>query len=70
MENSEKKASRPLDKEELTPEQEEKVVGGIQMAGFNTVNFNTANFNTANFNAANFNTANFNTSRLDVPFTR
>ena len=48
------KANRPLDREELSLEQEAKVVGGVQI---NTANFNTANFNTANFNTANVNIA-------------
>ena len=54
------KANRPLDREELSLEQEAKVVGGVQI---NTANFNTANLNTANLNTSNFNTANVNIAR-------
>ncbi len=56
--SNERKNKRPLDTENLTMEQEEKVVGGT--AGFNTANLNMAGFNTANFNMAGLNTANFN----------
>ena len=59
MENNAKETNRPLDQEELSSEQEEKVVGGVQV---NTANFNTSNFNTAKVNIANFNTANIDIS--------
>lgn len=54
MENNAKETNRPLDQEELSPEQDTKVVGGFQV--------NVPNFNTANVNIPNFNTAN-----IDIP---
>ena len=53
--------NRPLDVEELTLEQDEKVVGGVQ----SRCNFNTSNVNTSNFNASNFNTSKFNDSKFN-----
>ncbi len=57
MTNNEEKMKRPLDSEELTLEQEEQVVGGVQLntASFNGVNFNSSNLNTSNFNSSNYN---------------
>ena len=42
MDNNAKETNRPLDQEELTQDQEEKVVGGVQV---NIANLNTANIN-------------------------
>ena len=48
MENNAKEVNRPLDKEELNQEREEKVAGGF-CAATNTAAFNTAAINTAAF---------------------
>lgn len=67
MDHNEKATNRPLDMEELSADQVERVVGGVQgnTSYFNTSSFNTANVNTADFNTAKFNTANFNISNID-----
>ncbi len=63
MENNAKETNRPLDQEELTMDQEAKIVGGLQV---NTSNFNTSNVNTSNFNTSNFNTSNLNTADIGI----
>ena len=46
MDNKEKEMKRPLDVEQLTSEQNEKVVGGEEA---NTADVNDCNYNTAFF---------------------
>ena len=54
--NRENESRRPLDTEELTSEQVEKVAGGINLyAAFNTVAFNASAFNGCGFNSTNIN---------------
>ena len=59
MESNAKEVKRPLDKEELNQEREEKVAGGF-CAATNTAAFNTAAINTAAF----INTAAVNTAKI------
>lgn len=63
MDHNEKATNRPLDMEELSADQIERVVGGVQG---NTASFNASYFNTASFNASNFNTADFNTAKFNT----
>lgn len=58
-ENNAKEVKRPLDKEELNQEREEKVAGGF-CAATNTAAFNTAAVNTAAF----INTSAVNTAKI------
>ncbi len=67
MDNNEKKTNRPLDQEELSPEQEAKIAGGLNIANLNTANFNPSSLNTPNFNASNINPACFNTANIGIP---
>lgn len=59
MENNAKEANRPLDKEELNQEREEKVAGWF-CAATNTAAVNTAAVNTTAF----INTAAVNTAKI------
>ena len=63
MDNKAMEANRPMDQEELLPEQSEQVTGGFQD---NTTNTNTASF----INTASFNTANINTANINIPLQR
>ena len=57
--------NRPLDVEELTLEQDEKVVGGVQgRCKFNTSKFNTSKFNDSKINDSKFNDSKFNASNI------
>lgn len=58
MDHNAKETNRPLDQEELSPNQEAEIVGGLEV--------NTANFNTSNYNMANVNIANLNTANIDI----
>ena len=56
-----KEINRPLDSEELTAKQEEKVSGGTEAGNGSD---DPSRFNISYFNTANINTAIFNTSYL------